>query len=42
MIKIIIYSDGYDSKNDKKNDEKNRIKINGTVLLTFCFENTEK
>ena len=22
--------------------KKNRLKINGTVLLTFCFENTEK
>lgn len=42
MIKIIIYSDGYDSKNDKKMMKKKRLKINGTVLLTFCFENTEK
>ena len=33
MIKIIIYSDGYDSKNDKKMMKKKRLKINGTVLL---------
>ena len=42
MIKIIIYSDGYDNKNDKKMMKKNLLKINGTVLLTFCFENIEK
>ena len=26
----------------KKIMKKNRQKINGTVLLTFCLENTEK
>ena len=26
----------------KKMMKKKRLKINGTVLLTFCFENTEK
>ena len=38
MIKIIIYSDGYDNKNDKKMMKKNRLKLTGQFYSLFVLK----